>query len=152
MAQLKHAASLLPSLLARKGDARPAMRAQGVDAASSDIGDDLGWNDMGAPVPAVLIQREALKSQIETLPIAVAAVSLATAALIRRQITRPDKGTKAAFTLRLDADRHLRLRLSSAVTGHSQQRLMTQALDAFLQSLPEVEALVAQLPPARFNR
>ncbi len=39
---------------------------------------------------------------------------------------------KAAFTLRLDADRHLRLRMLSAVSHRSAQQIVTQALDEFL--------------------
>ncbi|MBC2778108.1 hypothetical protein [Parasphingopyxis marina] len=49
---------------------------------------------------------------------------------------------KIAFTLRLDKERHLKLRLASAVTNRSAQRLVTAALDQFLESIPEVEALV----------
>ena len=41
-------------------------------------------------------------------------------------------GRKAAFTLRLDAERHLRLRLATAVTGRSAQQIVTGALDALL--------------------
>lgn len=55
-------------------------------------------------------------------------------------------GKKAAFTLRLDADRHLRLRLANALTGKSSQQLVTAALDAFLESLPEVGTLARQVP------
>lgn len=55
-------------------------------------------------------------------------------------------GKKAAFTLRLDADRHLRLRLANAVTGQSSQQLVTAALDAFLETLPEIGTLARQLP------
>lgn len=55
--------------------------------------------------------------------------------------------SKAAFTLRLDPDRHLRLRLASAVTNLSAQQLVTQALDAFLESLTEVDSLARQLDP-----
>lgn len=55
-------------------------------------------------------------------------------------------GKKAAFTLRLDADRHLRLRLAKALTGKSSQQLVTAALDAFLESLPEVGTLARQVP------
>ena len=145
MAQPKPRASLSSSLLARKGDARPAMRPQDLTAPTAGSGDDLGWNDMGSAVPSVLVEREALKVGIER-PVAVSA---ATAARIGRE-TR-DK-TKAAFTLRLDTDRHLRLRLASAVTGSSSQHLVTLALDAFLQTLPEVDALVAQLPMAKPKR
>ncbi|HEY0625258.1 MAG TPA: hypothetical protein VGD10_00845 [Allosphingosinicella sp.] len=53
---------------------------------------------------------------------------------------------KAAFTLRLDGNRHLKLRLACAVSGRSAQQLVTEALDELLQSLPEVEALAEQLP------
>ncbi len=57
-----------------------------------------------------------------------------------------DAGRKAAFTLRLDADRHLRLRLASALTGRSSQQIVTAALDTFIQTLPEVGALAQQVP------
>jgi hypothetical protein len=53
--------------------------------------------------------------------------------------------SKAAFTLRLDNDRHLRLRLASAVTNRSAQHLVTEALDAFLESLTDVDTLANQL-------
>ena len=46
---------------------------------------------------------------------------------------------KAAFTLRLDPDRHLKLRLACAVRGRSAQQLVTDALDAFLLGMPELD-------------
>ena len=55
-------------------------------------------------------------------------------------------GRKAAFTLRLDAERHLRLRLASALTRRSSQQLVTAALDTFLETLPEVGVLAQQVP------
>ena len=58
-------------------------------------------------------------------------------------------GRKAAFTLRLDAPRHLRLRLATAVTGQSAQQIVTGALDAFLESIPDIEALAERVPPAK---
>ena len=76
-----------------------------------------------------------------------ATVSLAAAAQIGRE-TEAKMG-KAAFTLRLDHDRHLRLRLASALHNLSAQALVTEALDSFLKSLPEVEELASQLPPPR---
>ncbi len=141
--------SLTSSLLARKGTARPAMRQQDLDAPPADALDDLGWNDMGGPQPQVLVDREALKVEIER---PVAPVSKATATRIGRETLAKTGGAKAAFTLRLDTDRHLRLRLASAVTGRSSQQLVTQALDAFLHTVPEVDALVAQLPPTTSKR
>jgi hypothetical protein len=160
----KPMASLSSGLLARKGQARPAMRSQGFGgfAGAPQAADDLGWNDMGTndvpapvlatapvvptgPVPTVLVQREALAARIGS-PEATKSVSVATATRIRRETQH---GGKAAFTLRVDADRHLRLRLASAITNRSEQDLVTEALDALLAAVPEVEALVAQLPPAR---
>ena len=144
--------SLTSSLLARKGTARPAMRQQDLDAPAADVVDDLGWNDMGGPQPQVLVEREALKVEIER---PVATVSKASR-IGRGASAKPRRakanGAKAAFTLRLDTDRHRRLRLAGAVTGRSSQQLVTQALDAFLLTIPEVDARVAHLPPATSKR
>lgn len=62
---------------------------------------------------------------------------------------------KAAFTLRLDADRHLALRLASAVTNQSSQAIMTRLLDEYLASAPEIGDLagrVPAVPPARSRK
>lgn len=147
MAQPKPLASLSPALLARKGAARPAMRPQAY-APTTPL-DDLGWNDMGqapaadVPPPAVLVEREALARSIEA-PAAMRPVSVATATRLRRETRHAGK---AALTVRLDAERHLQLRLASAITNRSAQDLLVQALDALVHSLPTVAALVAQLPP-----
>ena len=61
-------------------------------------------------------------------------------------------GRKAAFTLRLDADRHLRLRLACAVTGRSAQLFVTAALDQALAEIPEIEALASRVPAASGKR
>jgi hypothetical protein len=53
---------------------------------------------------------------------------------------------KAAFTLRLDPERHLKLRLACALSRRSAQQLVTEALDDFLDSLPELEALSGHVP------
>jgi hypothetical protein len=182
----KPAASLSSSLLARKGQARPAMRPQGfVGLHPGTSLDDLGWNDMGhdfggvaAPLPEtappVLQQRQVLAEEFAPpveapvveaepapapvvvpapapLPVAQAPaarpVSTATAARIGREVAA--KKGKAAFTLRLDQERHLKLRLASAVSGRSAQQLVTEALDAFLDTLPEVGALASQLPAGK---
>src|SRR6187549_2027127 len=52
---------------------------------------------------------------------------------------------RAAFTLRLDAKRHLKLRLASTVKNRSAQQLVTAALDKYLAEIPEIEALAAQV-------
>lgn len=55
-------------------------------------------------------------------------------------------GKKAAFTLRLDPERHLRLRLACAVTGRSAQQIVVDALDRALAAIPEIEALAERVP------
>ncbi|HEY6815749.1 MAG TPA: hypothetical protein VI168_09445 [Croceibacterium sp.] len=52
---------------------------------------------------------------------------------------------RAAFTLRLDAKRHLKLRLASTVRNRSAQQLVTEALDRFLRDIPEVELLARNI-------
>jgi len=46
------------------------------------------------------------------------------------------QGKRAAFTLRLDQERHLKLRLACTVRGRSAQQLVTDALDALLAEMP----------------
>jgi hypothetical protein len=58
----------------------------------------------------------------------------------------PAVRAKAAFTLRLDPDRHLKLRLACALSRRSAQQLVTEALDDFLNNLPELEALSGRVP------
>ncbi len=159
---IKPAASLSSGLLARKGQARPAMRPQGFHGSATTL-DDLGWNDMGgelaepAPVvtiapaaapiapavttvPPVLVERESLREEIETPAAAIATA----AAKTPKTVALPAKG-KAAFTLRLDPERHLRLRLASASRNRSAQALVVAALDAFLATMPEVDGLAQHL-------
>ena len=63
-----------------------------------------------------------------------------------KRAMRVASGKKAAFTLRLDTERHLRLRLACAVTGRSAQQLVAGALDELLSTIPEIEALAARVP------
>ena len=68
-----------------------------------------------------------------------------------RQRTRaaPGSKSKAAFTLRLDGDRHLKLRLACAVTGRSAQQLVTDALDELLAAMPELDTMAERAPKKR---
>jgi len=61
-------------------------------------------------------------------------------------------GKKAAFTLRLDSERHLRLRLAAAVTGRSAQQIVTGALDQLLATIPELETLAERVPAKSAKR
>lgn len=53
----------------------------------------------------------------------------------------PGTKAKAAFTLRLDPDRHLKLRLACAVNGRSAQQIVTDAVDQLLRQMPELDAM-----------
>lgn len=150
----KPLASLSSGLLARKGHARPAMRPQPISFAMAQSEDDLGWNDMGEsektePVPPVLVERATLAREVETPAEPQPEpkrVSAATAARLARELAVLTAKHKAAFTLRLDTDRHLRLRLASALAGRSAQLLVIEALDAFLSHQPGLDEIVAGLP------
>lgn len=199
MSEPKNFASLGPSLLARKGGAKPAMRpqmaslggAQAAQALAQDL-EDLGWNDMGVeddfPAPAhkaeiysltpasgsfseeELGEEEEFEDEADYPSLVAPAnegdypVYAAPEPEVRRQqravetaITAPvqrrepqrrsarDAGRRAAFTLRLDGKRHLKLRLASTVMNRSAQQLVTAALDKFLSEIPEVEVLAVQV-------
>lgn len=143
MAATKSLASSTAGLLARKGQARPALCPSRMDA----IRDHADWSAPSAAESLLPIPREraTLASELEGR---AAALSFETVKRLQHETAREGR---AAFTLRLDQERHLRLRLAAKVHGRSAQQLVTAALDAFLTNLPHVEALVAQLPP-RPNR
>jgi hypothetical protein len=81
---------------------------------------------------------------VETVEVArpepVRAVAPAPRPVVRPRAAVGGKA-KAAFTLRLDPDRHLKLRLACAVDGRSAQQLVTDALDRLLDTMPELEAM-----------
>ncbi len=163
MSEPKPFASLSSSLLARKGSAKPAMRPQGFAGfgmASGPVHDDLGWNDMGhdpvssqpmhsadvVPIvpelatpqisedvaePVVIRQQEALARELQPTKAA------------KTPRAAPGSKGKAAFTLRLDPERHLKLRLTCAVNHTSAQQLVIHALDLFLDTQPDVTQFAA---------
>jgi hypothetical protein len=176
----KSFASLSSTLLARKGEAKPAMRSQAInlshtvarDVSDDDHHDDLGWNDMGhdlqehenspvmpspinghvspqidniAPPPVIQQQAELAREFAPASPV-VAPVAIASTVVeaAPAKTPRAAAGTKgkAAFTLRLDGERHLKLRLVCAVNHRSAQQIVTQALDEFLARQPSVADLV----------
>lgn len=154
MAEPKPIASLSPRLLARKGGARPAMRSQA--SALQIPQDDLGWNDMGH-------DHEQMAEVVPIGPEAVLAVPVsdhvpevvhqqrrvASTFEIEQRRSALAEGRRAAFTLRVDADRHLKLRLACTIKGRSAQQLVTDALDALLGDLPEVSELAASVARSR---
>lgn len=184
-------ASLNPSLLARKGGAKPAMRRQHASITQApnhndtDL-EDLGWNDMGndtasdiGPTSATADTADIIAFGADTAPAeaAVPAVHTSQKELAKRIAKRPAKkaskkievkphkkaaklvgnnaqpkrrsalaqGKRAAFTLRLDPDRHLKLRLAATIKNISAQALVTAALDAGLAEIEELETLAAAI-------
>jgi len=63
-----------------------------------------------------------------------------------RPRSAPGTGAKAAFTLRLDPSRHLKLRLACAINGRSAQQLVTDAVDRLLSDMPELESMAERAP------
>ncbi|MEZ5709615.1 MAG: hypothetical protein R3E02_09540 [Blastomonas sp.] len=74
-----------------------------------------------------------------------ASASITPIDMVRKAPEPVAKGKRAAFTLRVDPERHLRLRLASAITGQSAQQLVTAALDDLLTKIPDIEAMADQL-------
>ncbi len=84
-------------------------------------------------------------------PAAVAPAPRAATPTAPRRAPRPrsapgSKG-KAAFTLRLDSDRHFKLRLACALDGRSAQQIVTDALDQLLGRMPELDSMAAKAKP-----
>ncbi len=132
-------------------------------AAPMDYEHGYGVNPLAAAVPDVTPEVRAQQNRIaEQLNVQAEESSILPAepaearveapvvpiASARAKTPRAARGSKekSAFTLRLDGQRHLRLRLACAVSNCSAQQLVTAALDAFIDAMPEVEALAAQLP------
>lgn len=159
-------APLSPRLLARKGGAKPAMRSQlgmlGAAAkgcAEADL-EDLGWNDLGEEggvAPATMPLPPAQSAEVIAIASTRARPNVSgsgTADVAERSgSARPgsqsrsirSKADRLAFTLRLDPERHLKLRLACTVRHCSAQQLVTDALDALLAEMPDIQNLAAQL-------
>ena len=156
MAEAKPLASLTPTLLARKGGARPAIRTQGQDLTRAD---NLGEASEAAAENAAENAKEPAPrprslagSKVVSLNTIRTAAPAGKPNALRRQRERlaaqlagkpaPRRSEPAprlaAFTVRLDAERHLSLRLASALDGRSAQQLVVEALDSMLASLPDV--------------
>ncbi len=121
---------------------------------SEEMVEDFGAEEFAAErhsVPEIVRQQESLidrvaavARKVEARPAPKPKAEKAPRALRARD--------KAAFTLRLDAERHLRLRLASAVTNRSSQVILTDLLDEYLSTLPEIDAMASRLPAARPTR
>jgi predicted HicB family RNase H-like nuclease len=116
----------------------------------AEIADRMAADDVEASEEEIDGTAEPFVPESEDAPAAPAAPVLKVVAPVSapRRAPRPrsapgSKG-KAAFTLRLDPERHLRLRLACAVGGRSAQQLVTDALDQLLDRMPELDAMAAK--------
>lgn len=134
-------ASLNPTLLARKGGAKPAMRPQlGPIPASQPANlEDLGWNDMGHDdLTNVVPINPASNDQAPLVATKPGKTGAKRGSALKR-------GKRAAFTLRLDAERHLKLRLAATLKGESAQQIVTEALDHLLAGIEDLESIAARM-------
>jgi hypothetical protein len=205
-------ASLGPTLLARKGGAKPAMRPQlpplvqdemELAALADEQLEDLGWNDMGdgesegganivpinagvaaddlvqGPGPVVRRQQRRLEERVladaamtgpedrepeydvedeefygdglaesddyEPVVAQLEPVSVTMPAAPKQRVPAVQAGRRAAFTLRLDTDRHLKLRLAATMQGISAQVLVTEALDRLLAEFDDLDVIATHL-------
>jgi hypothetical protein len=159
MNEAKPFASLGPTLLARKGGARPAMRSQlgvlqALDRSPETHNEDLGWNDMGEEHSADVLQmnpanesgsESEVRRQQESISAKFNPTLTAKRAPAKTRRSALDDGRRAAFTLRVDSERHLKLRLACTIRNRSAQQLVTEALDRLLAEMPDLEQLAGQV-------
>lgn len=115
------------------------------DAVDEDYDDTAELYDPVAEAALAGADEEEDEPEAEPQPVFVMP---APAPIVRQPVSRarstPGAKSKAAFTLRLDKDRHLKLRLACAVHGRSAQMLVTEALDQLLRAMPEVDDLAGK--------
>ena len=93
-----------------------------------------------AETPLFVAQLEQIE-QVQEFSVATVTVPAPQKRRPVRPRAAPGSKGKAAFTLRLDPNRHLKLRLACAVDGRSAQQLVTDALDQLLERMPELDGL-----------
>jgi hypothetical protein len=153
---VKPMASLSAGLLARKGGARPGQKYMAeagleiperncvirfgggesyVAAAAPEFHEPFADNDL----PIVMSEAEVVDlrtsvaaPEFKPAPVFATSVLVAPKVIEPKQRRAAGSGPKAAFTLRLDAERHLRLRLLSAHQHRSAQRIVLEAVDRLL--------------------
>jgi len=82
------------------------------------------------------------EAETKAAPVVVSTpVAVSTPKRAPKPRSAPGTKGKAAFTLRLDPARHLKLRLACAVDGRSAQQIVTDAVDRLLANMPELDAM-----------
>ncbi len=112
------------------------------DYAEEDYGEDEeaeGGEDHAIYSP--LARRAAAPQVVPPAP----APAPAPASPAKARVPAAQSGRRAAFTLRLDASRHLKLRLAATMQGVSAQALVTEALDRLLAEYDELDVIANHL-------
>jgi hypothetical protein len=146
----EHVPSSISALTPAPKSAQPEAAEPEVIAQQRAIAESFAAEAAPAPAPETVAAPVPVAVPV-SVP-APAAVAAAVVALPKRPAVAAAPGKKSAFTLRVDADRHLRLRLATAITGRSAQQLVTEALDQMLASLPEIESLAERVPASGGKR
>ena len=115
--------------------------------------DAFAASDETAVVEEVQEEKEPVPAEMPVLAEPELDVAAQLAAIQQTESVSPPKKraargskAKAAFTLRIDKERHLKLRLATAVSNKSAQKLVIEALDRMLEDMPEIKALAANVP------
>lgn len=115
----------------------------GYAAYGDDDGDDEDCGEYAAFGAQPYENKDETESESELSYPVIAAAQPATPAKPAKPA--PASARRAAFTLRLDPERHLKLRLAATMKGISAQALVTQALDAMLAEFDELDVIAAHL-------
>lgn len=120
------------ALLARKGEARPSLFGSSSPLAVEGVRDgrptvtlDSGIGGAPANTPDELVEAKEARGDRRAAPVAAISAAIAPGKGGR-------KGRRVSLSLRLDAERHRRLRIFSACTRRSMQDVLTAALDGYL--------------------
>jgi len=117
----------------------------GVEDSEEELDDTAELYDgEGSEEPDPVAPEMVLTPALPPAPVLASAPAPAPAPAPRRAPrprSAPGSKAKAAFTLRLDPSRHLKLRLACAVDGRSAQQIVTDALDQMLGRMPELDAM-----------
>jgi hypothetical protein len=111
------------------------------DEDAEDEGDEAGDTAIYSPLAPHIALPDPVPAFVP-VPAPMAAAPRATA---KPRMPAVQSGRRAAFTLRLDADRHLKLRLAATMQGVSAQVLVTEALDRLLAEYDELDVIANHL-------
>jgi predicted HicB family RNase H-like nuclease len=140
-------ASLGAHLLARKGSAQPSIPphplagTRGVDALEAKIIATLtqvqevpSISDAPVGIDTPMAADAPTLKTVDTPQVSVKSAKASSKESNKEKLQEGQRIRKAAFTLRLDPERHLRLRLLSAYSNRSSQQLVLEALDRLLEN------------------